>query len=74
MLVSVRPMKAGEEVTFDYFVGVKDNDSVGAGQHRHDMFVMAMEGRLRGQVGRGDQYTRLVIDLSRVTYSDKGTP
>ena len=43
MLVPLRPNTSDEEITFDYFAGDKDTDSAGAGQHRHDMFLLAME-------------------------------
>jgi hypothetical protein len=62
-------MTDGEEVTFDYFAGARDNDSAGAGKHRYDMHLLTMEGRLLGEVERGDKHKRYAIDLSRKTVS-----
>ena len=63
MLVPLRPMQAGEEVTFDYFAGEKDDDEAGAGLHRTRMHLLAMEGRLLDQEGKGDLHPRYGFDI-----------
>ena len=63
MLVSLRPMQFGEEVTFDYFAGSKDDDQAGCGKHRSDMHLAAMAGRLMNQAGKGDQHKRYAFEI-----------
>ena len=56
MLVPLRHSTPGEEITFDYFAGDRDSDDAGAGHHRYEMHVLAMEGRLMAVASLGDQH------------------
>ena len=69
MLVQLRPLSFGGEVTFNYFAGGQDDGGFGSDHHRTLMHWAAIAGRAQDAADKPDQCPELAIDLAAPTPS-----
>lgn len=69
MLVQLRPLGFGGEVTFNYFAGGQDDGGCGSGHHRTLMHWAAIAGRAQEDADKPDQCPELAINLAAPTPS-----